>query len=188
MIYAQLKERVVFAPHAPLFLRDVAKVTPEDEQVLSLPVACPGEAGVWKLDSLALAQAITRGKPQAQVTLLGPDVCYVHRVAHAPRGRFYHLRLAAALVLLTVGSALALAWFHSDVDMPAAQKEIFALLAGGPPENPLLIHIPYALGVGLGVALFYSLLGRTSISPMEIKLKEYRESLEATEGREIPRG
>ena len=50
-------------------------------------------------------------------------------------------------------------------------------------RNMALITIPYALGVFLGVALFYALLGkRRTVAPLEIKLEEYSQSAEQATG------
>ncbi len=188
MIYARLNDRATLAPYTQVTVRDVAQVHPADENILSQPINCPMAEGVWKLESLELAKAITKQIPDAQIALLGPAVCYVHRTAHLERGRLHTLRLIIAFLLLTIGSALALSWFHSDVNMAAAQRELFALFTGHPPQEPLLIYIPYGLGVGLGVAMFYSLIGHRSISPMDIKLQQYRKDAESTEGRDVPHG
>jgi stage V sporulation protein AA len=84
------------------------------------------------------------------------------------------IALALVFALLFVGSAMAIAWFHADVNMQAAQRAVARVLTGQAQWNPWWIALPYALGVGSGVALYYALIGRKTVSPLEIKLGEYR--------------
>ena len=42
-----------------------------------------------------------------------------------------------------------------------------------------------AAGVALGVAVFYALPARNATTPLEVKLTEYQEDMEKTEGRDI---
>jgi len=111
----------------------------------------------WKLTALHVTQALQAAYPQEIVTLLGADICYVHRVKAPHRDLTRPLRTAAAFLILCLGGALGLAWFHADVNMPQAQYSVFEALTGEKPRDDRLITIPYAAGVALGVAVFYAL-------------------------------
>jgi hypothetical protein len=88
-----------------------------------------------------------------------------------------------AFLLLMAGSALAITWFHADVNMMDAQQALFRFITGHQAENEWLITGPYAAGVFFGVSLFYALLGkRRSVAPLEIKLEEYRQAAEQVSG------
>ena len=187
MIYCRIKDRATLPPGTPVRVKDVALIQGGNEKAGQQRIPCPDEAGVWTLEGIDVVRAITGACPGEDVSLTGPDVCYVHRAGPEKKDRMKPVRMVLAFLLLVAGSALALAWFHSDVGMPEAQMEVYRLITGKEAENPLFINIPYAVGVGLGVAFFYSLIGRRTISPMDVKLKQYRKDMEETEGREIPR-
>ncbi len=184
MIYVQLQNRAKVEMHQPLHLGAAAKVIgPGGAERLLLP--CPEKQGIWKLEAIHVAQALQTKYPQEDVTLMGADVCYVHRVKTHPRDVTRPLRTAAAFLILCLGGALGLAWFHADVDMPRAQYAVYEALTGREPSDVRLITIPYAVGVALGVAVFYALPSRTATTPLEVKLTEYQEDMEKTEGRDI---
>ena len=150
--------------------------------MLDLPIPCPSTPGVWKLPALAVVQAVSPRCPQVQ--LLGPDHCFVHVVPADKRNRTHIIRTILAFLLLLVGSALAIGWFHADVNMIEAQQGLFRMITGKEADNQWLIIIPYAIGVFFGVALFYALLGRKgTVSPLEIKLEDYRKSAEGAAGK-----
>lgn len=184
MIYVQLQNRAKVELGQPLRLGDAARlIAPDGAEAIILP--CPDEQGIWKLEAIHITRTLRERYPQEAITLLGADVCYVHRVKAPHRDLTRPLRTAAAFLILCLGGALGLAWFHADVDMPRAQLAVYEALTGEEPGDARLITIPYAVGVALGVAVFYALPSRRATTPLEVKLTEYQEDMEKTEGRDI---
>ena len=183
MIYCQMKSRAKLDVRQNLTLDSVADLLGPDK-ARKASLSCPKQEGVWKIDALAAARALNKACPGEDVTMLGPDTCYVHRVHSDRRDRTKWLRTAFAFAILMMGSALGLAWFHSDVDMPKAQEMVYQAITGEKVKDERLITIPYVVGVTLGVAVFYALPGRNAVTPLEVKLTEYQEDMEKTEGKE----
>ena len=149
---------------------------------MDLPVECPSHPGVWRLPALTVVKALR--ETGEEITVIGPSECFVHIVPEKKRSRTHVLRTAAAFLLLMLGSAFAITWFHADVNMAQAQETLFRMVTGRAPANRLLITLPYAVGVFFGVGLFYCLLGRKgTVSPLDIKLGEYRKAAERETGR-----
>lgn len=182
VLYLQLKARAQIRPGEQLLLRHIADaLDSEGENVMDLPVECVKKEGVWRLPAMAVVKTLL--PISDQITLLGPSECFVHIVPEEKQNRTRPLRTALAFLILMIGSALAITWFHSDVNMMDAQQSLFRLITGRQADNPWLITAPYALGVFLGVAMFYALLGKKrSVAPLDIKLEEYRQSAEQVSG------
>ena len=182
MLYLQMKTRATKRPGETLFVRDVADARDsENAQVMDLPVECPQKEGVWRLPAMAVVQAVMGVCPE--VAVLGPGECFVHIVPENKRNRTRPLRTALAFLLLMAGSALAITWFHADVNMLDAQQSLYRMITGREIDNYQWITIPYSVGVFFGVSLFYALLGRKrTVAPLEIKLEEYRKSAEQATG------
>lgn len=179
MIYLRLRETTTIEPDRALRLGDVADVLADASLGLhALPVNAPRAEGVWKLDALSLIREIQARHPKQSVVLLGSAqgtlICKRKR-----KPRWTGLRTALTFALLFVGSAMAIAWFHADVNMPEAQRSVARMLTGDASANPWWIALPYALGVGSGVAFYYALIGRKTASPLDIKLSEYRRQAQA---------
>ena len=182
MLYLQLKARTVLHPGEQLLVRHVADaVSTCGDSVMDLPVSCPSREGVWRIPAMAVIKAVMDVCPQ--IALMGPAECFVHIVPEEKRNRTHPFRAAAAFLLLMLGSALTISWFHADVNMLEAQQHLYRLITGRAATTPWLITLPYAAGVFLGVALFYALLGKKrTVAPLEIKLEEYRHAAEQATG------
>jgi len=182
VLYLQIKGRACIKPGEQLLLRHVADALDTDSaQVLDLPVECPKNAGVWRLPAMAVVKAVTPSCPE--ITLLGEQECFVHVVPENKRRYTHALRTALAFLLLMVGSAMAITWFHADVNMPDAQQALYRMVTGHDAPDKLMITIPYAAGIFFGVSLFYALLGKKrTVAPLDIKLEEYRKSAEQATG------
>ncbi|MDO5326105.1 MAG: hypothetical protein Q4G00_05200 [Clostridia bacterium] len=182
MLYLQLKARATLKPGEQLLLRHIADaMDAQGEKVLDLPVECTKKEGVWRLPAMAAVKAALPYFPD--ITVLGPSECFVHIIPESKRNMTHLLRTVFAFLILMVGSALAITWFHADVNMLDAQQSLYRLITGHQPENDWMITGPYAAGVFFGVALFYALLGkRRTVAPLEIKLEEYRQSAEQASG------
>ncbi|MGB9867068.1 MAG: hypothetical protein ACPLPR_04045 [Bacillota bacterium] len=100
-------------------------------------------------------------------------------------------RLARALVvsaLIFVGSATAIMNFHSDVSMKQVQSEVYRMLTGVRTDRPLLLQVPYSIGVAVGVYVFFNhiRLGGTKDepSPLEVEMFLYDKNVkECMKGR-----
>lgn len=185
MIFCQMRRRVRIGIGEPLRLSDAADVRGDIPGEISL--SCPDKTGIWIIRAVDVASALARHVPAEEICMLGSDVCYVHRIPQE-KDRWRCLRAAAAFLILMLGSALGLCWFHSDVDMPQAQVRLFAMLTGAPPEDIRWITIPYVIGVVIGVSAFYALPGRRETTPMEVKLMDYQEDMERARGRSADDG
>ena len=180
MIWCQLKPRVRIEA-GPVRVADVAQASLGGEVTLN----APQQAGVWRITALEVARALSAAYPKEEITMLGPDCCFVHREGRRRPDRLRWLRGAAAFLILTAGSALGLCWFHADVNMPEAQLALFRAVTGAEPPHARWVTIPYAIGVAAGVAVFYALPGEKGVTPMEVRMAEYRADMEQTCARPV---
>lgn len=184
MIYVQLRNRVKLAKDETLRIADAAKVI-GPEKAEKCPLFCPTAPGVYTLDAIAVTRTLKKAFPQEDIALIGPEVCYVHRIKARGKDTLRPVRTAAVLLILLLGSALGLTWFHADVNMPQAQADVYEAITGKQPDDMRLINIPYCIGVALGVGVFYAIPFLHQTTPLEVKLTEYQEDMEKAEGKPI---
>lgn len=81
-------------------------------------------------------------------------------------------------MLLAVGAATAILNFHADVNMAVTHREIYRLLTGRRADRPLLIELPYTIGVAAGILVFFFQFrrprdGAGEPSPLEVEMAQY---------------
>jgi len=91
------------------------------------------------------------------------------------------LRVAISSLFLFFGSALAIMYFHSDVNMNQAHEMIYYLISGEKNTNPALFSISYTIGVGVGIAVFFEVVNKVrdknNAGPLELELYQSQKEL-----------
>ena len=185
VVYVRLCRRVVVQPGALLTLGQVARLAanPEDEHALKqLPLykVRPEDGNKLIIDMLQIVKAIRKSFPGMSVETFGEPHVLIE-VASRKQCKPNIPLLVLAWLLLFFGSGMALMNFHADVNMPQVQKRIVELVTGKPDRHPWLFQIPYSLGVGLGMLLFFNrLLRKKRIddpNPLEVEMFMYQENV-----------
>ena len=72
-------------------------------------------------------------------------------------------------------------YFHEDVSMQQVHQRLYYMITGEFNAQPLLFQIPYSLGLGLGMVLFFNHVFQKRIneepSPLEVEMFQYQQSL-----------
>jgi len=133
------------------------------------------------IDMLHVIRAVSDAEPGLDVEFVGEPQTLV-TVAARPRKPLPGM-LALAWLLLFFGSGLAIMNFHADVGMLEVHRRMTELITGVKPERPLWFQIPYSIGVGLGMVLFFNRVIRRKLSeepsPLEVELYLYQENVDA---------
>lgn len=92
------------------------------------------------------------------------------------------LVVAFVWLLLFIGTAMTIMNFHYDVSMQAVQQKLHYLLTGEQNDYPLWIQIPYSIGLGLGMLLYFNHWFKKRFneepSPLEVEIYNYQENLD----------
>jgi stage V sporulation protein AA len=84
--------------------------------------------------------------------------------------------------LLFFGSAMAIMNFHDDVSMRSVQEKLYKIITGVEDSKPWIFQIPYSIGLGLGMILFFNHVFQKRIneepSPLEVEMFNYQMDLD----------
>lgn len=101
-----------------------------------------------------------------------------------PNNFLRFIKVTAIFILLFFGAGITIMNFHTDVDMDKSMEIIYQTLTGKQDSNPLVLTIPYSIGLGIGVLLFFNRIisknprRRKEPGPMEIELFSYDREME----------
>ncbi len=181
-IWIRLKRQVIVSPGEPVRLGEVAEIAGADEykeQLLKIEVGRAGRRS-YNISALEIVSAVKEEFPEAELCVLGSDSTVVRVLDPSARAP---LPLALAVTLLLfIGSAMAIMNFHADVNMPQVHRNVYLLLTGNRVDNPLVLNIPYSLGIGIGIALFFGHIrwrySTAEPSPLEVEMYLYEQNVD----------
>lgn len=171
-------------PSADIYIQDIASLSGEEKicetiKHLRLYKVTKKDKNVIIIDILQVIDTIRKHQPNIDVQPLGSTHTVV-RVKTKKRMYSFLLFLFTWL-LLFLGSGLAIMYFHEDVNMREVHQRIYFLITGNRIEQPWLLQIPYSLGLGIGMILFFNHLFKKKFneepSPLEIEMFNYEQSL-----------
>lgn len=94
---------------------------------------------------------------------------------------FTALRVAFSMILLFWGSALAIMYFHADVNMNEAHQKVYYLISGQKVDKPVLLSIAYSVGIGAGIAIYFEIFeklkNKMNPGPLELELHQAEKEL-----------
>ena len=185
-LYVRLRKRLVIRPGETVRLGDAARLLADDERErrlagLVLYRHAPEDGDRVVIDMLHVIRAVSDAEPGLDVEFVGEPQTLI-TVASRPQKPLPGM-LAVAWLLLFFGSGLAIMNFHADVGMLEVQRRMTELITGTRPERPLWFQIPYSIGVGLGMMLFFNRVIKRKLSeepsPLEVELYLYQENVDA---------
>ncbi|MDF2720824.1 MAG: stage sporulation protein [Paenibacillus sp.] len=183
-IYIRLRKRTSVAPGEVVTLGHVAELLTEpaiERALRDLPLCKPSErdGNIVLIDMMHIVKTIHSVHPQLKVEHFGEPHTIIDVLARKRRPNRF--ALVAVWLLLFIGSGLAIMNFHEDVSMMEVHQRIYEMITGTFSEHPYWLQIPYSLGLGAGMVLFFNQLFQKKFSeepsPLEVEMFTYQESL-----------
>ncbi|BBI33138.1 stage V sporulation protein AA [Cohnella abietis] len=185
IVYVRMRRRAIVRPHSVVTLGDVARLVTVgrlEERLKRLPLhtISAKDGNLLLIDMLQVVKAIREAEPGMVIETFGePHVLLEISPSREIKPRWVILVLA--WLLLFFGSGMAMMNFHADVNMPAVQRRITELITGRPDSHPWLFQIPYSIGIGMGMLLFFNRLFRKrhndEPNPLEVEMFMYQENV-----------
>ncbi|MDG5787674.1 stage V sporulation protein AA [Evansella sp. AB-P1] len=184
-VYFRLKSRSWSKPKQKIYLKDIAQVITEgvqEEQIKNLVVCylTSDDKSLKVIDSMYIVKLIQQSNQNVDVQVIGPTQTVIYLKQKKLKSRPY--LFIAVWMLLFIGAGLAIMNFHEDVSMQEVHIKINKVITGEEETQPLWLQIPYSIGLGLGMILFFNHVFRKRIneepSPMEIEMFNYEENMD----------
>ena len=184
-IYIQLKDKATIPEQASsIKVRDIADITANDPCIA-------GEINVYTLtdsnwNTIILSandviRQIHKRYPNNGIHLLGV-VENVIVQKQTKQAKTSLILVVIAWVILFLGAGLTIVNFHEDVSMKEVHQNLHYYFTGEQSEHPYWLQIPYSIGIGLGMTVFFNHLFRKKInnepSPLEVEMFLYQDNVD----------
>lgn len=184
-LYFRLRRRLSVKPGATIMLGDICQLYWDGQSEASLgniPIYTvkPNDGNLVIIDIMQVIQTLRTVYPNLPLEVQGASQIIVEVLN--PRKSPNKLLVALVWLILFIGSGLAIMNFHTDVSMLQVHQRIYYLLTGKSNLQPLMLQIPYSIGIGMGMILFFNHIFKKRIneepSPLEVELFLYQQSLD----------
>ena len=92
-----------------------------------------------------------------------------------------YTKIVFVCLVLFAGSATAIMSFHSDAQMATVFENYYYIFFKERVENPAIIDLPYAIGLAVGIVVFFNHLGSKKLTsdptPIEVGLSVYEDDV-----------
>lgn len=183
--YIRLHHRVLVPPNKKIYLNDISQIIANQdlkEQLSKLLIyeVKESDRNIIIIDVVRVIKAISSINPHVGIEMLGPTQTIVEVVYKKKK---YSLPLfLLTWLLLFFGAALTIMNFHEDVGMQEVHQKIYAMVTGREDEKPLLFQIPYSIGLGVGMIVFFNHVFKKRLneepSPLEVEMFNYQQDLD----------
>lgn len=186
-VYFQFKGNPRIDIGKPVYLKDIIYISCPDElrfgmeNIELLPQALESSYTIRAVD---IIQLIRDNMGDITVNLLGKENILIEPKdrEEKPNGMKTFFTVLFTAILLFIGAGLAIMYFHEDVNMHKAHKTIYEMITGVKDDKPLIISIPYSIGLGLGIAGFFDVFSLdkkdNKPGPLEIEIYKYNKDIE----------
>lgn len=137
------------------------------------------------LTATDVAEQIFGWFPTIDLTLLGEvETLIEYKSQQKERPLFEFIKIVLVCLILFFGASIAIVNFHVDVSAKESLEKLYFTFTGEKKNNPLLMTIPYSIGIGVGVLMFFTRVfsfserRKKEPGPMEIELFLYDEDME----------
>ncbi len=184
-LYLRLRHRIQASPNEVITIGKIAQVVGNREwaehvKKIIVRHVNSSDKNIVVLDVMAVVNEIHKLDEEINVQTIGPSQTIIEVVYE--KKKISPFLFGIVWLLLFVGSGLAIMNFHEDVSMQQVHTRIYKMITGEANEQPLLLQIPYSIGLGLGMILFFNHLFKKRFneepSPLEVEMFNYQMDLD----------
>ncbi|UCZ54699.1 stage V sporulation protein AA [Bacillus shivajii] len=184
-VYLRLKSRHWQKRGQMVYIKDIAQLITEGVsfyKLSQLPVTLlrAEDKTVKVIDVMNVVKVIQKEIPEADIQVIGPTQTIL--LLKEEKKPIKPLLFVLVWLLLFIGAGLAVMNFHEDVSMQEVHIKLHERIVGERVEHPLWLQIPYSIGLGLGMILFFNHIFKKKFneepSPMELEMFNYEENID----------
>ncbi|MGY0691826.1 stage V sporulation protein AA [Virgibacillus sp. FSP13] len=185
IVYLRMKKNVETTDLQTVHLKDIAYLSTSSEHKTEMEETVlyritKKDKNIVVIDSFLIIDHLRNMYPDLEFQLLGPNQTIIRIVKRKKASN--PLIVAFVWILLFIGTAMTIMNFHYDVSMQEVQQRLHFLLTGEHNDYPLWIQIPYSIGLGLGMLLFFNHWFKKRFneepSPLEVEIFNYQQDLD----------
>ncbi|WP_085523486.1 stage V sporulation protein AA [Tuberibacillus sp. Marseille-P3662] len=184
-IYVRMRQKIMVNVNEVVTIGTLANiVAPEHikKRLVSMNIyhITPADNKFTVVDVMDIITNIYKQFPEADIQTVGPTQTILEVKPKKRKSR--PLLFLLIWLILFIGSGLTIMNFHEDVAMGEVHQKLYSLITGEHKGKPLILQIPYSLGLGIGMILFFNHIFKKKFneepSPLEVEMFNYQQDLD----------
>jgi len=186
IIYLKMKKKLILSAKKHIHLKDIAYISANNREkkrkLENTPIyrITKKDKNTVVIDSFLIIDHLHQMYKDTEFQLIGPEQTIISIETNRKPPSI--VLTACVWIILFIGAAMTIMNFHYDVSMQEVQQKLHFILTGEESEFPLWIQIPYSIGLGLGMILFFNHWFNKRIneepSPLEVEIFNYQQDLD----------
>lgn len=184
-------DRNIEVDHIDVRLGDVAKLECTDAAVknrlktLKLLKIQAEKSNRYIFSVMKVIELIHEIYPNLEIQNVGePDFIVEYESPEYAKDRWSIVKVVLLCITIFMGSAFSIMAFNNDVGAGQVFDQVYELVMGKPSDGFTVIEITYALGMAVGILVFYNHFGGKRITkdptPMEVQMRLYEDDVNTT--------
>ena len=178
-IYIKPMEKTQIVKRKEVFLKDIAEVYCSNQNVDDIK-------NIIVFSVPEVIRIIHQTYPNSSITNVGEmDSILEYMPQEEKKNPFWIIsKVFFVSLILFVGAATTIMCFHSDTQLPLIFQNVYYIFFGENKEMPAMLSIPYSIGIGLGIIIFFNHFSKVSLTedptPIEIEMTTYEKETNAS--------
>ena len=191
-IYIKPVKKATLAEVDKITVQDVAEViatadvAKKVKQMKLMDIQIQGKKANFLVSVTDIIKVIKKTYPEYTVNNVGAQDTVVQYAAHKSKDVAWWkwLKVAFVVLVLAAGSSTAIMSFHTDGQIPKVFENYYRIFFGEQTSNPLIVNIPYSIGLALGILVFFNhFMGKKVTddpTPIEVEMSLYETEVNET--------
>lgn len=188
-VYFVANELISLDINDTVYLKDLGDIYCQDEKLKedlgNIKVYTSNNVETWDfVNTTDIFKSVLGKYPNLEIEYLGKeDIILEIKSKEKINPILEFLKISFVTLTLFFGAALGIMYFHEDVNMVNAMEKLYFTFTGEKKENPLIMNIPYSIGLGIGMVVFFSRIFSSSKrrkmepGPMDVELYSYNKDV-----------
>lgn len=134
---------------------------------------------------LKIIEVIKEVDKELDIVNLGPQDFIVYYKYKQQESKILHYgKIFFVILVAFFGASFSIMTYNTDVGIEELFYNVYGLIMGKTPDGPNLLHISYAIGLALGIILFFNHAGKIKLNddptPFEVQMRLYERDVNDT--------
>nr|WP_278335741.1 stage V sporulation protein AA [Proteiniborus sp. DW1] len=185
----QIEPKITAKPGQTIRIKDVASLLCTDktmeDSLLELKVHdVSGKKINDVIPALRIINVIHEFNKDIELTVMGEAEILVDvQGNNSNESKIFNIiKTVLVCFILFLGAGLAIVNFHADVNMHQSLQIIYHMVTGEENSKPLILLIPYSVGIGTGMTVFFNHMfqnkWKKEPSPLEVEMFMYQKNID----------